>query len=258
MQRRRADYRAVGRRVGAVETPEPGLLDDGLTPDTLAHRLQDRRLATSRRHGKYLFLAIDADDWLLLHFGMTGHLVATGEGGARPKHSALVLTLDDGTCLSYVAPRKLGRIALIEDPDAFAADTGLGPDALALDRATFVQRIAGSRAGIKCRLMDQGVLAGLGNVYSDEILFQARLHPKTPVAALDEGTLARLHDRLRRVLTAAIEAEADPAQLPDDYLLPHRAPNAVCPRCGGELVRIKACGRTAYICPACQSSPASS
>jgi formamidopyrimidine-DNA glycosylase len=254
VERRQAERWVVGRAVHHLRVPAPALLED-LSPAVLGRRLHGQRVIRSRRHGKYLFLVTEDGPALLLHFGMTGHLERHAGDMPAPEYTDLALELDDDSRVFYVASRKLGRIALVDDPDAFVAAQGLGPDALGLDRAQFDARARGRRGGTKCWLMDQGAVAGLGNVYSDESLFRARLHPKTPVSRLDAAARDRLFGALSDVLRISIDADADPARLPGDFLLPHREPGAVCPRCGGAIERLKACGRTAYFCPSCQPPP---
>jgi formamidopyrimidine-DNA glycosylase len=118
--------------------------------------------------------------------------------------------------------------------------------------------MADGRGAIKAALMNQSRLAGIGNVFSDEILFQARLHPMTPVGKLDDKDIARLYRTMRRVLKVAIDkgagAEDLPERLPKSFLLRQRQAGAKCPRCGGEIRTMKANGRTAYYCPRCQPS----
>ena len=109
----------------------------------------------------------------------------------------------------------------------------LGPDPLEMDAASFRERLRGTRGGIKATLMNQKMLAGIGNLYSDEILFQARIHPRTSVAQLDDPTLENLHKETLRVLKTAIEREAYPQELPDSFLLSHRQEGARCPRGNG-------------------------
>jgi formamidopyrimidine-DNA glycosylase len=107
--------------------------------------------------------------------------------------------------------------------------------------------------------MDQTLIAGIGNIYADEILFQARLHPKTPVTSLDDRQGAELFSQIKQVLKTAIECGAGAEQflgrLPDHYLLPHREKDGKCPRCGGPIASLKAAGRTSYYCPRCQPAP---
>jgi formamidopyrimidine-DNA glycosylase len=106
---------------------------------------------------------------------------------------------------------------------------------------------------LKTTLMNQGVMAGIGNVYSDEILYQARLHPRTKVNALEEGDLRRLYDCMQEVLDTAIACRAVPEDFPDSYLTPLRGKAGTqCPGCGGEIERIEVSGRGAYYCPECQ------
>lgn len=93
------------------------------------------------------------------------------------------------------------------------------------------------------------MLAGLGNEYTDEILFQAGLHPRTPVEALDDEALERLYDTMREVIEKADEARVDPDRMPDSFLLPHRDEGAPCPRCGRPLEKIEVVGRPTYLCP---------
>jgi len=100
--------------------------------------------------------------------------------------------------------------------------------------------------------MNQKTLAVIGNLYSDEILFQARIHPRTSVAQLDDPTLENLRKETLRVLKKAIEREAYPQELPDSFLLSHRQVGARCPRGNGQIQKLKAAGRTAYFCPTCQ------
>jgi len=101
-------------------------------------------------------------------------------------------------------------------------------------------------------LMDQSIMAGVGNVYADEICFQTGVRPDTRLPALDEDLRRKLHRTMRRVLRTAIDRKADPEELPRTWLLPRRREGAACPRCGGEIVKTTVAGRPTYVCPACQ------
>jgi len=100
--------------------------------------------------------------------------------------------------------------------------------------------------------MNQKMLAGLGNIYTDEILFQARVHPKSNVDGLGEEQLHTVYQQMRAVLEKSIEIQADPARMPESYLLPRRERDGTCPRCGGRVRKITLSGRATYLCPACQ------
>src|SRR5690606_35951455 len=146
------------------------------------------------------------------------------------------------------------HVFLVDRPNQLIEQKELGPDVLADDfDFTRFRRILGEHRGmIKPRLMDQHVMAGIGNVYSDEILFQARVHPRTKLSDLDDDALKRIYDSMQEVLCVAIEHDADPEQFPDNYLTPHRSIEDKCPQCGGPIEAVKVAGRTSYFCPECQ------
>ncbi|GIU99061.1 MAG: formamidopyrimidine-DNA glycosylase [Actinomycetota bacterium] len=218
-------------------------------PEDLARALRGRRLAEPRRLGKWLLCPTDRPV-LLLHFGMTGGLVL---GGGRSPYDRLVLELE-GLEVRVRDVRRLGGAWLARSEDEAAALLeGLGPDALAIDRATFLERLARRRGGTKAVLMDQGFVAGIGNLYADEICWRARIHPRTPVTALDVRARTALHRAVREVLGTAVGRIGRPP--PPGWLLSARGgPDARCPRCRTPLARTTAAGRTTYLCPACQSS----
>ncbi|MFW6322336.1 MAG: Fpg/Nei family DNA glycosylase [Guyparkeria sp.] len=250
--RRTLDHHGLGRPVRRTTVSAPDLLAD-ISPQSLGRLLKNHPLAETRRHGKVLFAAREGrDGWLVLHFGMSGSLVMLEGRDAPPEHAGLVIAFDLGG-FAYVSPRRLGMIGWTQSPEAFVASRGLGPDALAVDRERFVPDLRGHRGAIKCWLMDQARLAGIGNVYSDEILFHAGIHPKRAGNTLDEPEAKRLYEAMRRVLEQAVAARADPARLPDGYLLPRREKGGRCPRCGEALATARACGRTAWYCPGCQA-----
>ncbi len=225
---------------------------------SLHRRLEGHTLTDTARHGKYLFAHIGGDGWLVLHFGMTGY-VAYGENSeADPEHNVLVLFYKDGSHLAFNCRRKLGAIALTESPGAFVEKKGLGPDATSLAENQFSGLLKERGGTVKGFLMNQEVLAGLGNIYSDEVLFQAGIHPKTRLDSLDASQRKALYRAMQKVIKAAIKAEAEPERMPDDFLTPQRGQrNAKCPFCGGPPKRISASGRHAWYCPCRQPEPQS-
>jgi formamidopyrimidine-DNA glycosylase len=226
----------------------------GITRRRLQRALHGRQLCAGHRHGKYLSVRLDDDARLVLHFGMTGFLKYWKDEGPPPAHARMVLRFDSGDRLAYDCRRMLGKVRLVEDFGRFVAEHGLGPDALRVDRAAFDAGLRARRGAIKSTLMNQSFIAGLGNVYSDEILFQARIHPRTRPVDLPPAARGDVFRGMRRVLRKAIEVQADPARMPRSWLLPRRRPGAACPRCNGRLEHAVVGGRTAYFCPACQRS----
>ncbi|NIR58589.1 MAG: Fpg/Nei family DNA glycosylase [Gammaproteobacteria bacterium] len=251
--RRYLDATSLHQRIrrAVVEAPE---LVHGVSARRLRRILAGQALASSERHGKYLFGALESDGWLVLHFGMTGGLAYSKLDKPLPRHTRLWLEFDNGYRLAYRSQRKLGRIALTGDPRAYAAERGLGPDALdpELDLERFRALMAKRRGKVKGVLMDQGLIAGIGNIYADEVLFQAGIRPTTRVDAMGDEDVSRLYDAMRSTLQATIEAQADPEQMPEGFLLPQRHQDGRCPRCGRALARVRVSGRTSYYCPRCQ------
>jgi formamidopyrimidine-DNA glycosylase len=251
VSRRYLDATALHQPVAHTHVEDSAVLS-GTTPQGLGRALSHQSFLSTQRHGKYLLVELERRGWMVLHFGMTGSIKYFKARGDAPRYTQVLFSFDNGFHLAYIAPRKLGAVGLADNPQALAAAHHLGPDALDADLDRFRELAAGRRGAVKSWLMDQQSLAGIGNVYSDEILFQAGIHPKRPVHKLDDSEIARLHEQLRDVLCAAIDAEADPARMPDHFLLPRRRPGAECPRCSGTVQTIKAGGRTAWFCPTCQ------
>ena len=232
----------------------------GVSGPGLKRALQGRRMKRTRRRGKHLLVALDDGTWLTLHFGMTGRLAYFKDLDDDPEYDRLRLDFSNGYHLAFENQRLFGRVGIVPDADAFIATQKLGPDAMdpSLSRGAFLELMKGRKGAIKSVLMDQALLAGIGNIYSDEILFQARLHPKTLVQRLNDKELSALYRTIRRVLKVAIERGAGSEELvgrlPATYLLPHRKEGEKCPRCGGAIKTLKIASRTAYYCPRCQPS----
>jgi len=224
----------------------------GVSAGGLKLALEGRKFESTRRHGKHLFVELDDGGWLLLHFGMTGGLKYCKDADEEPNHTRVLFYFTNGHHLAFDDQRLFGKVDLIGDPDDFIAEKELGLDPLDLDFPTFRERLEGRRGEVKATLMNQRIFAGIGNIYSDEILFQVRLHPRKGVGRLDRDTIQALHEQTQRVLHAGIDHGANPGDLPDSFLLPHRQEGADCPRGNGEIQKTRAAGRTAYYCPACQ------
>jgi formamidopyrimidine-DNA glycosylase len=257
LYKRYLDRHALRQTIADVAVNDARILHD-LPAETFVARLRGNRLESSRRHGKHLLVRLERGGWLTLHFGMTGSLVHFRDGDDDPPYDRVRFDFAGGGHLAYVNRRMLGRVGLTEDADAFIQAEELGPDALdpALDLEALARALAGRRRDVKSVLMDQALIAGIGNIYADEILFQARLHPQTPASSLDERQRAALFEQIRAVLETAIERGAGAEQflerLPEHYLLPHRDKGGKCPRCGAAIATLKSGGRTSYFCPRCQ------
>ncbi|MGM0399733.1 MAG: DNA-formamidopyrimidine glycosylase [Chloroflexota bacterium] len=246
---------SLHQEIGDVEVRSDQVLE-GTSGEVLKETLVGRSFASTRRHGKYLLVALDedGDKFLLLHFGMTGGLAYFKDMAEEPEYDRVLFRFANGYHLAYQSMRKLGEVRLIDDVEVFVEKKGLGPDALdpAFDLAAFKEAVEGRRAMTKSVLMDQRTMAGIGNVYSDEIMFQAGVHPRTKINKLDEETLETLFDTMKEVLQKAVECQADADQFPESFIIPHRQEGGECPRCGTELERVQVASRHAYYCPRCQ------
>jgi formamidopyrimidine-DNA glycosylase len=247
--RRYLDSTALHKRIDSVSIKDDDVLED-ISANRLRRDCRGRKLSRSRRHGKLLFVQLDKDPWLRLHFGMTGFLSYYRDSDGRPEYTRALFKLKNGYELAYVAKRKLGDVSLVDDVDDYIAEEKLGPDPLEddLSASDFYELIDSKRGTVKSLLMNQSALAGIGNVYSDEILFQAELHPDTLVAALGRKERSKLWKTTTRVLKKAIDYQVDVSKFPRTYLLPNREDGASCPRCKGKIKRVKISGRSAYIC----------
>ncbi len=235
-----------------------------LTPGRLAW-LCGRRLAAVERWGKWLGLRL-ADGhrrplWLLLHLGMTGRLLRASAGAPLPPHTHLRFALDTGEELRYSDPRRFGAVQVLAGDELRQWLARLGPDALTISWTAFRARLQ-RRARIKALLLDQRVLAGLGNIYADESLWRAGIHPARPACSLSAAERMRLWRSMRAVLRQAIRyrgtSVADYVDLDgrrgafQKHLHVYGRAGQPCRRCRTPLVRILLAGRGTVLCPRCQ------
>jgi formamidopyrimidine-DNA glycosylase len=250
---RRHAEAVIGRRIAGTDAPDGWYLKRGLSAAGLHDALVGRTVVAARRIGKLLLLDTGRNGPTLgIRFGMTGRLVVDGlaaidrleYGSARlePSWLRLQLRFSGRRALTVDDPRRLGGVEL--DPD----ETRLGYDALSLDKAQLVAALAGAQGPIKARLMDQGRIAGLGNLLTDEALWRARIDPARDASELDAVEYGSLHRAIRQTLR--VLGERGGSHTGD--LHPARARGSTCPRCGRPLLRRTVGGRTTYSCPNCQ------
>jgi formamidopyrimidine-DNA glycosylase len=247
--RRELARHAEGKLVEAVHVLDRSLLRNA-TPPALGRALEGRRFRAPRRHGKWLLAPVDGAT-VLMHFGMTGSLDWMPSGSERHPHDRVVFECVGGE-LRYRNMRKFGGVWLAREEDERERITGpLGPDAAELSRADLHALLARRRGGVKAALMDQRLLAGIGNLLSDEILWRARVNPRTPVSSLSRARKDALHEALRETLRGSIRSGRVPHG-PSWLTAVRDEPGASCPRCGVSLRRATVAGRTACWCPRCQ------
>ena len=252
-----------GRTLASVEIDDVRLTRPE-DPDVVAAELTGERVAQVDRRGKYLILRFESGRALLIHLRMTGTLLRDPAGAT---HVRAVLGLDDGTEVAYRDVRRFGTWLLLEPGELepyLGARLGGEPLVAAFTAKGLGERLAGRRAPLKAALLDQRTLAGLGNIYVDEALWYARLHPLRPAGSLEPPELRRLHRCIRRALELGIARQGSTLS---DYRLPDGSSGAMqrefraygrtdepCDRCGTPLEKIRVAGRGTWFCPRCQPS----
>lgn len=238
-----------------VEDPEKLLL---IPYDEFRSRLSGQQLVGSKRVGKNLFLALDNGEWLYMHFGMTGDVHYYRDNADRPKHARVVFYFDTGFKLGFICPRKFERLSVINDADDFLKQKKVNADATEITFAAFENQLKKRKTVIKSVLLDQSTVAGLGNWIVDEVLFIARVSPKSRSSDLSNSQMKRIFDAMRQVVQLAIEKEANYVHFPSTYLIHARGwGNPVyttkCPSCNQPLLIEKVGGRTTFHCATCQT-----
>src|SRR5215813_4149183 len=176
--KRYLDKTSLHQRINAVDVRNPYILK-GISARELARRLKGRRFESSRRHGKHLFVHVGNELWLRLHFGMTGSLHYFKNEEYAASHARVVFVFARNHRLALDDQRQFGQVSLLGDIDEFLKEHALGPDALDLNLADFRKILPKHHGLVKPALLNQQVIAGIGNIYADEILFRTRIHPAT-------------------------------------------------------------------------------
>ena len=260
-----------GRAILEIRLGKTDFIDD---PVALAEQLPGARIANISRLGKFVCMELvpggpaansEARSYLVVHLGMTGQLTIRHFTDPVAPHTHAFFALDDGRELRYTDIRRFGRILLIPESGMTVFQGRLGFEPLEITPQEFHARFGQRRAQIKALLLDQTVLRGVGNIYADESLFRARIHPSRIAARLTGTQLATLHRAIREVLTAAIRLRGssisdyvDSEGNRGEFQLRHRVyqrKGKPCVRCGEKICRVIVAGRSSYFCPRCQPPP---
>ncbi len=237
------------------------------TPELFRVVLQDRLVTGVDRRAKYLIIRLDRDEALVVHLRMTGQLTLQDSAAEPDSHTHIVLRLADGGQIFFRDTRKFGRIWLLDAAGLDILHSRLGPEPLddALTAEVFRTLLRRRKGRLKPLLLDQNLIAGLGNIYVDESLWTARLHPLRTVPSLTDDEIDQLHDAIRTVLTAGIERRGtslsdyrDAWGMQGDnqhYLNVYDRAGQPCPRCGALIERTVIAQRGTHYCPVCQQTP---
>jgi formamidopyrimidine-DNA glycosylase len=266
----------AGRRILSVRLGKTDFIDD---PAAVEQHLPGRQIEAVERYGKFMLLRLsaradavadsengDADAAsLLVHLGMTGQLAPCAAAQPCAKHTHVWFGLDDGRELRYTDPRRFGRMAYLTGALLAEELTAFGADPLLVSVEEFGSRIRSRNAQIKALLLNQSVLRGVGNIYADESLWRARIHPMRRGTELSKKQTQVLRGVLQDVLRKAILSRGssisdflDAEGQPGEYQRHHRAygrEGKRCYRCGRTIRRVIVAGRSSYFCPKCQPAP---
>ena len=228
--------------------------------EEFCHKLAGRRIERLKRRGKYLIFQLSSGEALIIHLRMTGTLLLNPEHPNR--YVRLIFGLDDGSRLMFTDRRRLGVVWLAENEQSVVGKLGIEPLVSEFTADRFIGFLRKRRASLKAVLLDQTFIAGIGNMYADEALFLAKIHPLTKANALSNKESRRLHRAIRHVLTQAIRnkgASIDTYKRPGgelgtayfSFCVAHRE-GKPCPNCGTSIQRIPIRNRGSYFCPNCQ------
>jgi formamidopyrimidine-DNA glycosylase len=278
----------AGRRILSVTLRKTDFIDD---PVAIERELPGRQIARVERFGKFMLLQLASKndtlgvaaegtraengitqpealaEALLVHLGMTGNLSPHHAEQPLAKHTHVTFVLDDGRELRYIDPRRFGRMAYLAGETLAAELLRFGAEPLLVSAEEFARRVRSSRARIKALLLDQRVLRGVGNIYADESLWSARIHPVRTGASLKPAEAGTLLRALQKILRKAIQMRGssisdfvDADGLEGDYQQRHKVygrEGEKCFRCCAKIQRILVAGRSSHFCPVCQRAPKS-
>lgn len=262
--RRDLEQQLPGRTIVDVTRLDWPRMVERPAPAVFVALLPGNRVEAVERRAKWLLLRLSSGLTLAIHLRMSGTLFVRPQGDEPDSYTRLVLLLDNGEQLCFRDVRKFGRIALLGVEELALLDERHGPEPLheSFSAAAFAQRLRGRRVRLKPALLDQRVVAGLGNIYVDEALWLARLHPLRSADSLSDAEFTALHSAIQSVLTAAISrggstlrdyrngfGEAGQNQ---HYFAVYGRKGQPCPRCGTPIDRLVVAGRGTHVCPQCQ------
>lgn len=244
---------SMEKKIEMISLASPGMLLN-TSEAQLKKSLVGNQFLKTHRHGKFLFVSLKTGSHLMLHFGLSGDIVYVKPGEDQPTRYALRFHFTDDSDLYFTDPRKLGKISIVKDLELFIQDKGYGKDALEIGVKEFIGLIQKKKTAIKTALMDQKNVAGVGNEFSDEILFQTGIHPSSLAMNLSEKQLKDIYSTMVSILKEAIKYNANREKLTHYFFLENRKEGLDCPNCKGKTEFKTIGGRSSYFCPSCQKA----
>ncbi len=252
----------IGRTITEVRNYWPRHIAAPGFPE-LQRRIHGRSIQAINRRAKYLVFSLSDDETLIVHLKMSGHLAVVDQETAPDKYTHTIFGLDNGRELRFRDTRKFGRVYLVQDPMTILGHLGPEPLEPTFTVSVLHKRLQNRRRILKPLLLDQTFIAGIGNIYADEALFYAGLHPERRANTLTQPEITKLHEAIQKVLQMGIEREGASIDMyvkPDgskgdmqNVMAVFRRTGSSCYHCGDTIHRIKLGGRSTHFCPTCQA-----
>jgi formamidopyrimidine-DNA glycosylase len=243
------DRTSLGQLITKVKINDNRVLN--ITENYFKKKIINKQFESTIRHGKYLLIYLKPN-YLIMHFGMTGDLEYYSKKEEEPQYSKIIFQFENGYNLAYISLRMFGKLDIAESIEDFIEKKKLGPDAYKMSLEDFQGALKRRTAIAKNALLNQSFVAGIGNLYSDEIMFRTKLHPKSKLDQLDDKKVKELYTNIRDVLQFGIEKKGDLSVYPSNFIIPHRKKEELCPICNSELNFLDISGRRSFFCPKCQ------
>ncbi|MFW5704748.1 MAG: DNA-formamidopyrimidine glycosylase family protein [Nanoarchaeota archaeon] len=208
---------------------------------------KNKKVTAIKRHGKYCIITTDSPISLIMHFGMTGNLKFF-KNEPEPKKSAMIITFSDNSKLAITNSRKLAKILATENYLQFLKKN-TGQDALKYSKNDFINLVKSKKAKIKSILTNQKNIAGIGNIYADEILYHSGISPNKKADKLLDKDIEIIYGKMQNVLKTAIKKGAEPKKMPKEYLIHRRTKNSTCGHDNSKIKKIEINSRSTYYCP---------
>jgi len=238
---------ALNRPIKKVKVSDAKIIRN-VSAQKFRNRLTGRTFTGSYRRGKFMFGALDNGHHVLFHFGMTGDLKYYEAVNEAPRHERFHFEFKQKGKLGFDCPRKFARILYLDDLEDYIKESKLGLDALEISKEEFINKAQGKKVSIKGFLLNQHILAGVGNLYADAICFDTKIHPASKTGALTKSQLTRIHKRMQDMLSEAIQRLANYKSYPTPWYWDWRREGNKPKKNAGLVKVIKVAGRTTYYC----------
>ena len=245
---------SLHKKISSVRVLDPFMVKN-TSSRKLVENLTGDRFEKVKRRAKYIIVQTKKGLFLIMHLAMTGDLRFYKNSGKIPPYSKIIFNFSGGYNLAYTSSRRLGKIYLIKNQQKLEQLRRLGPEPLerSFVLESFLALLEKRKRGmIKPVLMDQKFIAGIGNIYSDEIMFHSRIRPYRRIATLSGEEKKKIFRNIKKILKEAVRANADIYKVKHRYIIPNREKKGRCPRCKNPLSWQTIGGRTAYFCKKCQ------